>query len=215
MRGPPIAVLRYAITLAATAAVAWGLWRCQGPGWQVPENVPFFYPPSQTYTETTKHGWPAMWLVRRATSDLLGRTTPNIAYTTLFSEFVCDLVAWVSILTCTAHTMWRATGRPAQPGLWTLFWAHVAVAVVLCWWRVECEHTYVANHPELTAILRDAPTTPLLRLLKFPASVSMLVLFGVFCVLLQVNTCLTGLLPLRPQHANEVRRSEQNRPAEC
>jgi hypothetical protein len=200
MRGPPVGVLRYAITPVVTVAVAWGLWQCQGPGQAVYGDGPVeedgpvsTYPPSFTSVDVTNHGWPAIWLVRRATGDSLGRTTPDIAYTTLSRELVCNLVAWASILTCTAYTMWRATGRPAQLGLWTLFWAHIAVAILLCWWRVEYDHMYVVNHSGLTEILRDAPTTPLLRLLKCPASVSMLVLFGVFCVLLQVNTCLTGL----------------------
>ncbi len=196
MCGSPIAMLRYAIMLPMTAVVAWGLWQCQSPGQPVLEDLPFFYPPSYTYTDVTKHGWPVTWLVRHETGDLFGRTTPNIAYTTLFRELVGDLVAWASILACTAHTIWCATGRRAQLSLWTLFSAHVAVAVLLCWWRVEYEETCIVYDAGLTELLRSAPTTPLLRLLKCPTSISMPVLFGVFCVLLQVNTCLIRLFTL-------------------
>jgi hypothetical protein len=203
MRGSPVALLRYAITFVVTVAVAWGLWQCQCPGQAVYPDGPVeedgfvsTYPPSLTYTAATKHGWPATWLVRRATGDSLSRAAPSITYTTAFRELACDLVVWASILTCTAYTLWRATAPPAQISLRTLLWTHVAVAVLLCWWRVEFADTYVVARPALTELIRDAPTTPLLRLLKCPTSVSLLVLFGVFCVLLQVNTCLTGLYRL-------------------
>lgn len=203
MCGSPVAVLRYVITLPVTAVVAWGLWQCQGPGQAVYGDGPVYedgpvsvYPPSSTSVDATKHGWPAGWFVRRTTRDLLGRTPPIRTYTTLPCGLAGDLLAWASILACTAHTMWCATRRRAQFSLRTLLSAHVAVAVLLCWWSVEYGNMYVVNHPVLTEILRDAPTTPLLRLLKCPASVSVPVLVGVFCVFLQVNTCLIRVFTL-------------------
>lgn len=205
MSGSAVAMLRYAILLAVTAVVAWGLWQCQGPGQAVYGDGPVHeqgpvstYPPSLTSVDVTKHGWPAIWLVRCVTRDSLGlgRTTPNISYTMLPWRLAGDLLAWASILACTACTMWCATRRRAQFSLRTLLSAHVVVAVLLGWWSVEYGKTYVVNHPVLTEILRDAPTMPLLRLLKCPASVSMPVLVGVFCVLLQVNACLIRVFTL-------------------
>ena len=203
MSGSAVAVLRYAIMLAVTAVVAWGLWQCQRPGQAVYGDGPvhedgpvFVYPPSSTSVDATKHGWPAGWFVRRTTRDLSGRTPPIRTYTAFFPGLVCNLVAWISILVCTALTVWRVTWARAQFRLRTLLSAHVAVAVLLSWWSVEYGNMYVVNHPVLTEILRDAPTTPLLRLFKCPASVSVPVLGGGFCVFLQGNACLIGLFTL-------------------
>ncbi len=197
MRASPVAVLRYAIILSVTGAVAWGVWRCQVPGMAYfTDNGPdFVYPPSYTYTYASKHGWPAAWLDRRVTRDTFGRTT-NIAYTTLIRELGCNLVAWACGLACTAYTISRATRRSARFNLWAILSVHVAVAAMLFWWRFEYAATYVAYEPSLSEILRAAPTTPLLRLLKCSWWVSAPVLFGVFCALLQASLCLTWLCRL-------------------
>jgi hypothetical protein len=73
---------------------------------------------------------------------------------------------------------------------------NVAAAILFGWWSIEERNTYMPGSPVLTKILRDAPTTPLLRLLKCSAWVSIPVLVGIFCALVQINAWLTGMLPV-------------------
>jgi len=207
--GSAVAIVRYVIMLTVTGAVAWGLWCSQGPGQAAYRDAPVhedgpvsLYPPSFTYVDATKHGWPAIWLVRRATRDSLSRTVSDISYTAIPCGLAGDVLAWASILACTAHTMWLTLRRPAQFSLRTLLSAHVAAAVLLGWWGVEYANTQSINDPVLTQIIKDAPATPLLRLLRCGPSVSVPVLFGLFCVFVTVNR---GFLKLFEKRKSETR----------
>lgn len=191
---PPPAVtprrlgLRCAITLAAMAVVAGSLWQSQGPGQSMDEDAPLVYPPSLTYDRQTQYGWPGFWLVRRVTGELFSRATPAHEYSTIPAVLATNVVVWILILAGTASVAWRVTGGRAQFRLGTILVAQVAIAILLCWWKIEYDETST-SHAVLTRLLRADPTTPLLRLLQCPTMVFLPILLGMFCVLCETIRC--------------------------
>jgi len=207
----PLPLLRSTLTLLATGAVTWGLWLSQYPHRDVSLGPFLGYPPSRTYTRVTLHGWPLRWLVRRATYDVLGGTCRSMRYQILPAQFTYNLFAVTMIVVCTQRIIWCRVWPRRRSTAWNFCSACLAVGILSSWYRCELEHAYVAHSAELTAILRDAPTTPLLRLMKCPAWVSVPVVGGLFCVLVQVNAWFIRTLGLGREGLQRLFRRRRRR----
>jgi Ni/Fe-hydrogenase subunit HybB-like protein len=180
------------IVACGTLLVAWSLWQCQAPGWLEDSQRAF----PGVYWKTTTHGWPAYWLLRVEHGDVFGTMSREVKYSILPGPMALDLTFWCIVIAGTACVLWRLVHSRAQVTLRTLLWATAAVAVLFSWWRLEYHETYAPGHPEITEVLRALATTPMLRLLQFPAHVCILVLLGMGFGVLLVGFTLMRLFGL-------------------
>jgi hypothetical protein len=158
------------------------LWRAQYPEGLVVDVGLLTYP--ATFNDTTKHGWPACWLLRNKHGETFVPGSTRIDYSVLPWNLAVDLAAWFAVVMATAHLSWRMSSSRGRFSLRFLFSVTTAVAILLAWWRLEYDCCIIKGNPELSALLRMDPETPMLRMLQFPPGVCIPLLLSTGCVIL-------------------------------
>jgi hypothetical protein len=101
--------------------------------------------------------------------------------TVLFPGILVDATVWCLVLVATGCIVWRWTAHGRQWRLRNLFGVSVVVAILLGWWRWECDaaaKSLPARYVDLYTMYSDAP---MLTLLQSPWYVYVPVLFGLGC----------------------------------
>jgi hypothetical protein len=176
------------MSLSAAALVAWALWQAQRPG-MIVETGPLYYPAG--YDITTKHGWPAFFVLQKETGDRFTPNSQEFRHTIAPCGLAVDIAAWCAIVMATFCLSWRAFRQRFQCGLGFLFSTTTTVAVLLAWWRVEYQACW---DPKYTALLILIAETPMLRLLHFSPLIYIPILLGTSCLILGMILMLGWLV---------------------
>ena len=203
----PGVVVRCLVSLCVTLLVGLALWRAQYPG-ELVESGPLTYPP--TFSQTTKHGWPACWVLRTEYGETFVPTSTKIDYSVLSRNLTVDITAWFAVVLATARISWRISSCRGRFTLRFLFSVTTVVVILLAWWKLECAWCSVGGHPDLTVLFLLTAETPMLRLLTFSSSVYIPLLLGIGCLILcAVGLCFQLLAQARRQFCN-LRKSMAN-----
>jgi hypothetical protein len=136
------------------------------------------------FSHTTKHGWPAFWMLRIEYGDVFVPSSTKIDYWVLsWNLAAVDLVAWIAVFMATAHVSWRMCSSRGQFSLRFLFSITTVAAILLAWWRLEFVCCFHPN-PTDADIARLFAETPMLRMLRFPPDVYVPLLLGIGCLIL-------------------------------
>ena len=86
--------------VVATLLVGVALWRAQYPGVLVDIGL-LTYP--HNFSETTKYGWPAFWVLRDECADVFVPSSRQMNYSVLSGNLAVDLVVWIAVVIATAR----------------------------------------------------------------------------------------------------------------
>jgi hypothetical protein len=181
-------IVKCLVSLCAALLVGLALWRAQYPGETLWE---FATTASQALDESTKHGWPAFWILRLETGDDSVPGLSEFDTSVLPGDLAVDLAAWIAVLMATAYVSWRMCSCRGQFSLRFLFSMTTAVAILLAWWRIEvasCSQRGFLSSKRGFLLSNETAIayaqTPMLRMLQFPPSVYIPVLLGFGCLTL-------------------------------
>jgi len=174
-------IAKWLVPLCAALLVGVALCRAQYPG-ELVDVGPLLYP--HDFSHTSEHGWPAFWVLRNEYGDVFAPNLAEVHYTVLPWNLAADLAAWIAVVIATARVSWRMCSSRGRFSLRSLFSLTTTVAILLAWWRVECACCIIRGNPALTALARMDAETPMLRMLQFPPSVCIPLLFSIACLIL-------------------------------
>jgi hypothetical protein len=173
-------LLRLGLTVAAILLVGWGMWHCQGHSrlldirWVDGRDVATFDrggPMFHTH-EIVSWAFDRVSFSRRAALD---------DRTAIFPGALVDVTVWCAVLIATGCVVWQWAAYGRQWSLRTVFGIFFVVAILLSWWRTECNIAAAqvpAKYADVFIVLSEAP---MLTLLRSPWYVCVPVLFGLGC----------------------------------